>query len=230
MIKKLCVVRGMCVAGVAVMLTGLTGCTSYRIHATAKPVSAGSIPQGSPQFQIVSVAFVSPTNLVSSCLPAFGGNTNSSTLASLLTTDARDRYPALFSAAPQAIPLQVTVSRVANESYMGEAAACVSCLTLTILPLRTADRTDYRLDLATVPPRAVAGLKNADYSLEETGWMSILPGGWIPVPGGRGERAWGTDSALNKTRDIMVKACVDSIVTILRQVEPSAWTAPAATP
>ena len=53
--------------------------------------------------------------------------------------------------------------------------------------------------------------------------MSILPTGWIPVPGGKGERAWGMDSAIEKGGQLTLSACVEAIVTAIRRVDVDTW-------
>jgi hypothetical protein len=57
----------------------------------------------------------------------------------------------------------------------------------------------------------------------ETSRLSILPGARVPVPGGSGERSWGTDSAIHKTGEKMLAACVEAAAQALARREPSAW-------
>ena len=60
------------------------------------------------------------------------------------------------------------------------------------------------------------------FTRQETGWMSILPTGWIPVPGS-GTFAWGTDGGLKLCEDYTLSVTVESIVKALKRVDQAAW-------
>jgi hypothetical protein len=139
--------------------------------------------------------------------------------------------PDVFSMEPTAIPVKITVTRTAYISSMG-AGGCVSCLTLTIYPLRTSDETEYAVEVTI--PDGPAGTDRVSapvgFVRSETGWISILPGGWIPVPGGKGERSRGTDRAIRKTGEKVMSACIESAALALSRKAPSAWHAPAPKP
>ena len=200
------------------------GCASYRIGTNLEPAKGMAKLPPEVRFQIASVTFVAPTNVPAGGSPDFGVyQPDAEAIREMLVTAGRKHYPWVFSDLPHAIPLEVTITRKGYASTAG-ADACVSCLTLTIIPLRSSDKTDYEVSVTSIA-QPVEGLMTVEFSREEANWMSILPLGWIPVPGGKGERAWGTDSALKKTGEIMSRSCVDAIVKIIRRVEPEVWQA-----
>lgn len=200
------------------------GCASYRV-ATSLPLKKPAAPMpADTQFRIAAVKFVTPTNVSNCGLPAFGtyqpGNEE---IRNKLMVSAMKAYPKVFSEEPAAIPVEVTVTRSANSTELG-GEVCASCLTLTILPLRSKDRTEYTVQVQVVG--GAAGEKLAapiSFSREDTSWMSIVPTGWIPVPGGKGARAWGMDSAIQKGGDLTLSSCVEAIVTAIRRVDAETW-------
>jgi hypothetical protein len=207
----------------AVMLFS-AGCASYRVATTMEPPKGAVKLPPEVRFRIASVTVVAPTNV-----PAFGTSdfgiyqADSEAIREMLVTAGRKHYPWVFAETPQAIPLDVTITKKAHDMTVG-GDACVSCLTLTIIPLRSKEKTDYEILIAS-DAESAEGLMALEFSREELSWMSLLPTGWIPVPGGRGERAWGTDSAWKKTGELMSKSCVDAIVKIIRRVDPAVWQA-----
>ena len=43
------------------------------------------------------------------------------------------------------------------------------------------------------------------------------------MPGGKGARAWGMDSAIQKGGDLTLSSCVEAIVTAIRRVDAETW-------
>jgi hypothetical protein len=176
------------------------------------------------QFRVAAVNFVTPTNVPGGGLPDFGSYQPSrEEIRNRLMVSAMKAYPKLFSEGADAIPFEVTITRSANTTEMG-GDVCVSCLTLTILPLRSTDKTDYTIQVQVKEGPASEKLAApVSFSREDTSWMSILPTGWIPVPGGKGARAWGLDSAIQKGGDLTLASCVEAIVTAIRRVDAETW-------
>ncbi|MCX7010655.1 MAG: hypothetical protein NTY53_25990, partial [Kiritimatiellaeota bacterium] len=152
----------------------------------------------------------------------------------LLSTDlmavAVATYPQTFSTAPSALPLQVTITCVNNETAMNEVAACASCLTLTILPLSTSDTDTYSVQTRCGSESINRTLaRPLTFKRTDASWLSIMPTGWIPVPASEGERVLGTDGAIKLVKDVTLKACVEAIAVSLRRIQPEVWAgAPAA--
>jgi hypothetical protein len=202
----------------------VAGCASYRMNTSLQPrTPAAPMPAGL-QFRIASANFVTPTNVSSGWMPDFGPRQPSNEeLRNKLMDSAKKEYPKVFSEKPEAIPVEVSVTRSANTTEWG-GEACAACLTLTIIPARSRDTTEY-----TVQVRALAGPASEKlaapiiFSREDTWWMSILPTAWIPVPGGKGVRAWGKDSATLKGADLTLSSCVEAIVTAIRRVDTETW-------
>lgn len=212
------------VVGVLAVAVLFAGCSSSRVMTTMdtarKPVP---VPDGTT-FNIVKVSFVAPTNVPSGGSPDFGVHQpGEAELRSKLMTAARGAYPRLFSEKEDAIPVEVSITRTGYEDKSG-GIICVGCLTLTILPMRTSDKTDYavqvKVDDAGAGARVAAPV---EFSREETTWLSLFPTGWIPVPGGRGDRAWGTDSMLQMTGDKMIKSVAEAVATALRRPGADGW-------
>ncbi|MFO7536129.1 MAG: hypothetical protein R6X19_10705 [Kiritimatiellia bacterium] len=209
--------------GAFLMAWGLTGCASYRIHSTLAP-SGAPVP-GATRFNLVDVQYAVPTNVTESALSPF--NLYPITHASLtddLMAVAVATYPAIFSTDPGSIPLRVTINCVNNQTEQDEATTCVSCLTLTILPLRTVDRDTYSVETRSGSEAIDKDLlRPVDFTRTDVSWLSITPTGWIPVPGGEGERVLGMDGAIVKVKDTTFKACVEAVVVSLRRIQPEAW-------
>ena len=217
--------------GILFIALVLTGCASYRINTSLKP-SGVPVP-GATQFNLTDVRYVVLTNVTESGLSPFTSyRITGQSLGDDLMAVAMATYPKTFSTASDAIPLQVTITCLGNSMDMGAGAACVSCLTLTILPLRTSDADTY-----TVETRC--GIESVNQKLAQpttfkrtdVSWLSITPLGWIPVPAKEGERVLGTDGAITKVKASTLKACVEAVAISLRRVKPEAWAdKPAAAP
>jgi hypothetical protein len=214
------------VLGVACVALVMTGCASYRINVTLKP-SGAPVP-GAAQFNLTEVRYVVPTNVTTTGLSPFSSYPITHALLSTdLMAVAVAAYPQTFSTAPGAIPLQVTITCVNNETAMNEAAACASCLTLTILPLCTSDEDTYSVQTRCGSESINQTLaRPLTFKRTDASWLSIAPTGWIPVPASEGERVLGTDGAIKLAKDATLKACVEAIVVSLRRVQPGAWAAP----
>jgi hypothetical protein len=219
--------RGHMAAGLAAGLSAAilaSGCTSYRVASTA-PAKQGPPPVG-VKFNIEAVHYSAPTNVAGGGLSPFGVyQLSDEELRTRLMRVAEDTYPQVFADEAGAIPLQVAVTRSAFRSSMG-GDACVSCLTLMILPLRSVDETDYSVQVRGRDEAVNPTLSRAIvFTRIDTGWMSVWPTGWIPVPGGTGRRAWGMDSAMAKGGNLTLKSCVEGVISALRRVDPNAWKA-----
>ncbi|MCX6998595.1 MAG: hypothetical protein NTV49_16305 [Kiritimatiellaeota bacterium] len=210
----------------------LTGCASYRINATLKPTGA-PVP-GATQFNLTDVRYVVLTNVSESGLSPFPDYqmTGKGQFADLmavvgsnLMAEAVAAYPKTFSTAPSALPLQVTITCVNNETAMNTAAICGSCITLTIVPLHSSDEKTYlvatRCGIESVNQRLA---QPVTFKIKDVNWLSITPTGWIPVPADKGERVLGTDGAIKMVNDATLKACVEAVVGQLRRIQPEAWT------
>jgi hypothetical protein len=200
------------------------GCASYRVNTSLQPKQPAAPMPADVQFRIAAVNFLTPTNVPSGGLPAFGSyQPGNEEIRNKLMASAMKAYPKVFSEEPDAIPVEVTITRSANTTDLG-GEVCASCLTLTILPLRSMDKTDYTVQVQVKEGPASEKLAApVSFSREDTSWMSILPTGWIPVPGGKGARAWGMDSAIQKGGDLTLSSCVEAIVTAIRRVDADAW-------
>ena len=206
------------------MLLFAAGCASYRVDTSLQPKKPAAPMPADVQFRVAAVKFVTPTNVPSGGLPAFGSyQPGNEEIRNKLMMVAMKAHPKVFSEEPAAIPLEVTVTRSANTTELG-GEVCASCLTLTILPLRSMDKTDYTVQVQVMEGPASEKLgAPISFSREDTSWMSILPTGWIPVPGGKGARAWGMDSAIQKGGDLTLSSCVEAIVTAIRRVDAESW-------
>lgn len=98
--------------------------------------------------------------------------------------------------------------------FVERLTACV------MMSLFAAGCASYRVATSLQPKKPAAPIS---FSRENTSWMSILPTGWIPVPGGKGERAWGMASAIQKGCDLTLSSCVEAIVTAIRRVDAETW-------
>ena len=210
----------------ACMLMSLfvAGCASYRVDTSLQPKKPAAPMPADVQFRIAVVKFVTPTNVSSGGLSPFGSyQPGNEEIRNKLMASAKKAYPKVFSEAPNAVPVEVTITRSANATELG-GEVCASCLTLTILPLRSMDKTEYTVQVQVKEGPASEKLAAPiTFSREDTSWMSILPTGWIPVPGGKGTRAWGMDSAIQKGGDLTLSSCVEAIVTAIRRVDTETW-------
>jgi hypothetical protein len=202
----------------------VAGCASYRVATSLQPKKPAAPMPADVQFRIAAVNYVTPTNVPSGGLPAFGSyQPGNEEIRNKLMASAMKAYPKVFSEEPDAIPFEVTITRSANTTELG-GEVCASCLTLTILPLRSMDKTEYTVQVQVREGPASEKLAApVSFSRDDTWWLSILPTGWIPVPGGKGARAWGMDSAIQKGGDLTLSSCVEAIVTAIRRVDEDVW-------
>ena len=210
--KRLCRVMSLMI----IMGTlGVPGCASYRVY-TSLGLSNQPVPRPNNQvYRIAAVHFLTPTNVTGASDSDFGTyKMPEDALQEKLMTTALSTYPNAFSADAEAIPLDICITRVSHEGNIG-ADACVSCITLTILPIRTGDITGYTVQTSRLGERQPLSL--VEFHREDMGWMSLLPTGWIPVPGGKGTWATGMDKGNELTQELMLKSCVEAIATALRR-------------
>jgi len=200
-----------------------TGCSSYRIAMTPEARTSASSASSTVKFKIASAQLVTPTNVLATGMPAYGVySLSDQELQAKLMESAVKYYPNIFEDRASSIPLDVVVTRTGSESSIG-GDACVSCLTLTILPLRSKERNSFAVEVKAkddAVTKALAG--GVTFTRQETGWMSIIPTGWIPVPGS-GTFAWGTDGGLKLCEEYTLSATVDAIVKALKRVDQSSW-------
>ena len=213
------------VSGLAVPLAAavLSGCASYRINTTLKP---SGLPVSAPvQFNLADVRYVLPTNIADMAISPF--NANPVTHAALrddLMGVAMAAYPKTFSTASEAIPLSVTITCVENKSDMNEGATCVSCITLTIIPMMSDETGTYSVETRCGSESINQTLaRPVSFKRTDVSWLSITPTGWIPVPAGQGDRVLGMDGAIAKAKESTLKACVEAVAANLRRVKPEAW-------
>lgn len=201
-----------------------TGCSSYRIAMTPEARTGASGASSTAKFKIASVQLVTPTNVVTTGMPAFGvyAMTDQELQSKLMDAGVK-YYPNIFEDRANAIPLDVVVTRTGSESSIG-GDACVSCLTLTILlPLRSKDRNNFSVEVKTADAGLTKSLAGgSSFTRQETGWMSIIPTGWIPVPGS-GTFAWGSSGGLKLCEEYTLSATVDAVVKALKRVDQAAW-------
>ncbi len=125
--------------------------------------------------------FLTPTNVTGASDCDFGDfKIKDADLQDKLIATALQCYPAVFSTNAAVSPLDVCITRVAHTGDIG-ADACVSCLTLTILPVRTSDKNTYAVQAKLQGEKT--SLSVVEFDREDLSWMSCLPTGWIPVPG-----------------------------------------------
>ncbi|MBM4149446.1 MAG: hypothetical protein FJ224_10435 [Lentisphaerae bacterium] len=212
-------------------VAGSAGCASYSVTSSAKKEPIRQPAAADVKFRIAEVVIVAPTNMPVSIV--FTGPTNThvsippaeaawadpALLRGKLSEAARERYPWLFANAADAVPVRVSLRRVKRDSNAG-ADACLSCLTLTIIPMRSWDETLYRVDVAPLSEKTIVGLSPSEFRIDEMSWMSIVPTGWIPVPDRHGERAWTQDGAEKNAESVMIRSCVDTIAWILLNTYP----------
>ncbi|MBP7274610.1 MAG: hypothetical protein KBA51_00220 [Kiritimatiellae bacterium] len=199
------------------------GCTSYRIDNTLKPGTPAD-RTGQPRYFIESAELMISTNAADEGLIDFGVyDIGRDELTKLLNAESARTRPDVFSTSPDAVPAQVKITRSSHEDSMGM-EGCVSCLTLTILPLRSETKTGYDVEV-TIPAGAENAMTSAPVSFtrHETFWMSILPFGWIPVPGGSGERVLGDNKGIELRRKQMLGASVEATAIALTRSGASAW-------
>jgi len=200
----------------------VSGCASYRFSSSMEtPRGDVELPIGT-KFRIDTVSFSIATNAASGSLDFGALDPVNQDFRGRLSSEALRLYPQVFTDDPSAIPLAITILRSGYDLDVG-ADSCISCLTLTILPMRSTDRTDYRVDVAAVPARDIGRLNPVVFTFTETSWLSLFPTGWIPVPGGTGDRAWGMDRGLQVNESMMLRSTIDAIVTIIRRTDPSDW-------
>lgn len=207
---------------------GLAGCSSYRIATSLQP-SGQPVPAAeSVRFRLSEVRYATATNVTASGLSPFSTYTYSgASLREDLMAAAVAVYPKVFSADASALPLEVSIQCVTNTTAMGELAACASCVTLTVVPIRHSEQDLFRVETTSGIPAVDARLaRPVTFERTDVGWLSLLPTGWIPVPAPGGEPARGTDRALVRAKDATLKACVEAIVIGLRRIDPAEWPAP----
>jgi hypothetical protein len=200
------------------------GCVSYRVDTSLRSKEPAAPLSADVKFSIAAVQFVTPTNVPTSGLADFGTyQPGEQELRGKLADMARKTYPDLFPETPDAIPLNVKITRSSSSSELG-GEACASCLTLSILPLRSTEKTEYTVQVQVKDGAVIEKLAApVTFAREDTSWMSILPTGWIPVPGGKGERAWGMTSALEKGGNLTLMSTVEATVTAIRRVDAESW-------
>ena len=218
--------RGFVVRLTACILMSLfvTGCASYRVSTSLQPKKLAAPMPADVQFRVAAVSFVAPTNVTGGGLSAFGPyQPSNEEVRNLLMASAMKAYPKVFSEEPTAVPIEVTITRSAYTMDLG-GECCASCLTLTILPARSTDKTEYTVQVQVKEGLASETLAApVSFSREDTSWLSIWPTGWVPVPGGKGDRAWGQDSAIQKGGELTLSSCVEAVVTAIRRVDVETW-------
>ena len=202
----------------------VAGCSSYRLATSLQPKKPAAQMPSAAQFRIAAVKFVTPTNVPGEGLCDFGSYQPShEEIRNRLMASAKKLYPKVFSEDASAIPVEVTITRSANTTELcGE--DCVSCITLTILPFRSKTATDYTVQVQVQEGSPIEKLAAPiTFTRDETTWMSILPTGWIPVPGGKGAWSWGTASAIQKGGDLTLSSSVEAVVIAIRRVDAETW-------
>lgn len=215
--------RGVVAAGLSAWLS--SGCASYRISTNLEPSSAPIPAPVNARFTIAKAHYSCPTNLTVTGFGAFSDlNVTDEYLRSNLMATAVATYPKTFSEGADAIPLSVEVTYAGGDTQMNEALACVSCVTLTIVPLHTIDNKDLMVSVSSGDAAIDLALSRpVTFTRSDDGWLSMLPTGWIPVPSSKGERAWGTDSANQEIGRASLRGCVEAIAVRLRQIQPEEW-------
>lgn len=227
----------------------MTGCMfAYRTTATLEPSKAAVQPE-TARFNIAAVEFVNPTNIPASELPNFGDNR----LESAYDLEAREQkmpdgstatayipvphqrhraalmeaatklYPQLFSAEAAAIPIKVTITRSGCVSDL-VGHPCISCLTLTLLPLRGQCKTDYTVRVLAQDEVAdkVLAQPVVFSRISQSSSSCFIPSGWLPVSGPKVPKLTG-DAATRHAGQLTINGCVEAVVQALRRVEPGAW-------
>ncbi|MBI3987842.1 MAG: hypothetical protein HY343_13035 [Lentisphaerae bacterium] len=217
----------------------LTGCTSYRFTTTLE-AQGKSVPGLEPvRFTIVSVIFV--TNAVpSGAINTFGSlSVTDRELGERLMATAIQCYPTLFTRDADAVPLKVMVEKTSSSSLMG-VDGCVSCLTLTIVPLRETRVDEFRIQVAceVAGPSAVAKAMEdqpefmkavgapVQFTRKDMGWISFFPLGLIPFPGHSDVRrvvGVGDEAVHRASGQLTLQSCVEAIVQSLRRVDKTQW-------
>lgn len=214
----------------------LTGCTSYRFTTTL-PTQGKPVPSLEPvRFNIASVSFV--TNAVpSGAINTFGSlSVTDHELCGRLMSTAQQCYPALFTRDADAVPLRVLVEKTASSRSMG-VDGCVSCLTLTIIPLRETRVDEFRIQVAcedsafagpTVdkPDLMKAVGAPVQFTRKDMGWLSFFPLGLIPFPGHSDVRrvvGVGDEAVHRASGKLTLQSCVEAIVQSLRRVDKTQW-------
>jgi hypothetical protein len=216
--------RGMWKITLALPLLALAGmgCSSYRINTDLSPAKTPVPIAETMKFHITEARYVISTNTTESGLAPFGVmNIAPEELQRRLMASAVLAYPRVFSRAEDAVPLSVTITREEDQSDINPAGACVSCLTLTILPLRTADTIGFTVQVSSPDERVPAAVaRPVVFQRTEIMSLSMFPTGWIPVVGGEGERIMGTDAALRKGGELTLNAVVEAVAVALRRPRP----------
>ena len=194
---------------------GVAGCASSRVH-TSLTISGEPVPRPNDAvYRIAAVQFLTPTNVTGATDCDFGEyKIKESDLQTKLMDTACAAYPKVFSTNAAAVPLEVCITRTAHEGIIG-ADACVSCLTLTIVPLRTGNKTSYTVRIKFPGEQPAPAL--VEFAREDIGWLSWLPTGLLPVPGGKGQRATGMEGETKLTQQLMLRSCVEAIAVALRR-------------
>jgi hypothetical protein len=207
-----------CLTVLFLALAGI-GCSSYRINTDLSPAKTPVPIAEAMKFHIVEAHYVVSTNTTESGLSPFGVmNITPEDLQRRLMSSAVLAYPRVFSRAEDAVPLSVTITREEDQSDMNPAAACVSCLTLTILPLRTTDTIGMTVQVSSPDERVPAPVaRPVVFRRTEITSLSMFPTGWIPVMGGEGERILGADAALQKGGELTLNAVVEAVAVALRR-------------
>lgn len=219
--------------GIRILLLGALaslagGCASYRLHSSL----VSSIPSADAPitmtYAITAAQVICPTNVPANTFPAFGEYTiDPDWLRIKLAEAACKARPDLFSQAPNALPVEITVTKVTSDMSVNMGENCLSCLTLTILPIYESDTADYMVEVKVTDP--TAGPRKSlpvVFTIEQRNWNSLWPTGWIPVPGGKGSYTWGPGNARKKYGAMMFDSCVEAAARALGHKEPSAWKAP----
>ena len=156
----------------------VSGCASYRVDTSLQSKKPASPMPAGVQFRIAAVNFVTPTNVPGGGLPDFGSyQPSNEEIRNKLMVSAMKAYPKVFSEGADAVPFEVIITRSANTTDLG-GEVCASCLTLTILPLRSMDKTDYTVQVQVKEGPASEKLAApVSFTREDTSWMSILPTG-----------------------------------------------------
>lgn len=176
-------------------------------------------------FNIELVRYLAPTNVPGSG-PFIKFGTiylSEEALRANLEKVAVKTYPNLFTADSNAIPLQVSITRSAYSDNSGP-IVCVSCLTLTILPVPVDESTEYTIQVKTDKADVNRLLSlPVSFTSDDVGRMSCFPTGWIPVFSAKGSRTWlSTDDVSKK---MMLDNCVLAIATALQRVSGETWSA-----
>ncbi len=200
------------------------GCSSYKINVKPEPTRQPVNKPANMKFCIRSVEFKGAEDKSDNKFPNYSKSEaeNNAMLLEDLKNTSPKIYSDLFENNKESIPLKIKL--ILTKSICDDELEILGGLTLGIFPVYEQYFSEYTIEVYAYDDNINKLLSEPIIvKRDETVWTSYFtPLGWIPVPGGTGERVSGGD-ADKKTKEKMTGACIEATAIALRRIDAIAW-------